>query len=182
MVTRSSTVMHVYPPKLAPGEKVAILSPSLALPQVFPAVYEQGLRRLREQFHLVPVEYPTTRRMHASPQDRARDIQDAFEDPEIKALFATIGGDDQLKVLKYLDPARIRAHPKAFFGYSDKTNLHNFLWNLGMVSYHGATIMVELGRGGAMHPLTQQALQRALFVSGEWEIQPAPAFTDQPQP
>ncbi|MGH3661968.1 MAG: LD-carboxypeptidase, partial [Micromonosporaceae bacterium] len=60
-----------YPPKPKPGDKVAVLSPSRGLPELFPDVYELGLRRLREEIQLEPVEYPTTRRMASSPADRA---------------------------------------------------------------------------------------------------------------
>ncbi|GCE10694.1 S66 family peptidase [Tengunoibacter tsumagoiensis] len=168
-----------YPPKLRPGNKVAILSPSLGLPEVFPAVFEQGLQRLREFFQLEPVEYPTTRQLHSPPQDRARDLHAAFVDPEIKAIIASIGGDDQIKVLKYLDPELIKAHPKVFLGYSDNTNLHNFLWNLGLVSYHGGTIMVEFGRCGEMHPTTLESLKYALFERGAYQIRPASVYTDE---
>lgn len=169
----------MYPPKVRPGDKVAVLSPSSGLPEVFPAVYEQGLQRLRDIFELEPVEYPTTRKLHSSPQERARDLHAAFADSQIKAIFSSIGGDDQIKVLKYLDPELIKANHKAFFGYSDNTNLHNFLWSLGLVSYHGGSIMVQFGRGGAMHPLTLQSLKHALFEQGDYEILPAPEFTDQ---
>src|SRR5579884_2104425 len=112
-----------YLPKVRPGDKVAVLSPSLGLPEVFPMVFEQGLQRLRELFQLEPVEYPTTRQLYSPPQDRACDLHAAFADPEIKAIIASIGGEDQIKVLKYLDPELIKSHPKAFFGFSDKTNL-----------------------------------------------------------
>ena len=50
-------------PKAASGDKVAVLSPSFAAPAVAPAVHEQGLRRLTETTGLIPVEYPTTRRL-----------------------------------------------------------------------------------------------------------------------
>jgi hypothetical protein len=32
------------------------------------------MQRLREDFGLEPVEYPTTRRLNSSPQDRAADL------------------------------------------------------------------------------------------------------------
>jgi muramoyltetrapeptide carboxypeptidase LdcA involved in peptidoglycan recycling len=137
------------------------------------------LQRLREIFQLEPVEYPTTRKINSSPQDRARDLHAAFADPEIKAIIASIGGDDEIKILKYLDSKLIKAHPKPFFGYSDNTNLHNFLWNLGLVSYHGGSIMIEFGRPGAMHPYTLKSLKRALFEQGEYEIQFALEYTDE---
>jgi hypothetical protein len=37
----------IYPPKPRPGDRVAIVSPSAGLPEIFPAPYELGLRRLR---------------------------------------------------------------------------------------------------------------------------------------
>jgi muramoyltetrapeptide carboxypeptidase LdcA involved in peptidoglycan recycling len=169
----------VYPEKPRPGDRVAILSPSMGLPAVYPTVYEQGLRRIQEVFGLVPVEYPSTRTMNAPLQERARDVHAAFADPNVRAIIASIGGDDQIKLLKYLDPELIGAHPKPFFGYSDNTNLHVLLWNLGIVSYHGGSVMVQLGRGGSMHPYTVSSLSRALFEHGEAEISPAPEYTDE---
>ena len=91
------------PPKLVPGDRVAILSPSFAAPALYPAVHELGMRRLRSEFELVPVEFPTTRQLGASPQKRADDLMAAFADPSIRAILTTIGGDDQLRVLPHLD-------------------------------------------------------------------------------
>ncbi|HEY0533934.1 MAG TPA: LD-carboxypeptidase, partial [Actinoplanes sp.] len=34
------------PPKLAPGDRVAVVSPSFAAPGLFPAVHELAMRRL----------------------------------------------------------------------------------------------------------------------------------------
>ncbi|WP_206191306.1 LD-carboxypeptidase, partial [Streptomyces niveiscabiei] len=84
-----------YPPKPSPGDRVAVVSPSAGLPGLFPRPFDLGLARLREEFGLVPVEYPTTRRMGATPRERAADLHAAFADPEIKAVIASIGGDDQ---------------------------------------------------------------------------------------
>jgi muramoyltetrapeptide carboxypeptidase LdcA involved in peptidoglycan recycling len=134
---------------------------------------------LREQIELVPVEYPTTRASHASPLDRAGDIHAAFADPEIRAVLTSIGGEDELKVLRHLDAELIAANPKPFFGYSDNTNLHLFLWNLGVVSYHGCGVMVQLGRPGAMHPVTFESLRRALFTRGTYALKPASDYQDE---
>jgi muramoyltetrapeptide carboxypeptidase LdcA involved in peptidoglycan recycling len=45
---------------------------------------------------------------------RAEDLIRAFEDDSISAVMATIGGDDQITVLRHLDPTRMLAHPKRF--------------------------------------------------------------------
>lgn len=178
-MTQFHTGSFDYPARVRPGDKVAILSPSAGLPEIFPDVYELGLRRLREQFHLEPAEYPTTRKMHSSLRERVRDIHAAFADPEIKAVITSIGGEDQIKLLKFLDPDLLKAHPKPFFGYSDNTNLHVFLWNLGIVSYYGGSVMVHFGRHGALHPYTVKSLQQALFEGGEQELTAAIEYRDE---
>ena len=101
-----------HPEKPARGDAVAVVSPSGRSAALFPAPFELGLQRLRDA-------------------ERARDLHAAFADPEIKAVVASIGGEDELKVLRELDGERLAANPKPFFGYSDNTNLHLFLWSSG---------------------------------------------------
>jgi len=167
-----------YPPKPSPGDRIAVISPSAGLPGLFPLPYELGLERLRKEYSLEPVEYPTTRMMGATPRARADDIHAAFADPTVKAVIASIGGDEQITVLPLLDRELIRANPKPFFGMSDNTNLLMFLRNTGIVGYHGATVMTALGRPVAMDPLTAESLRVSLFTSGEYELKPADRWND----
>jgi muramoyltetrapeptide carboxypeptidase LdcA involved in peptidoglycan recycling len=157
---------------------VAIVSPSAGLAQVFPKPLELGLRRLREDFGLVPVVYPVTRVMGASAAARAADLHAAFGDPQIKAVIATIGGDDQITVLRHLDPELLRASPKPFFGMSDNTCLLAYLYELGITGYHGGHVMMSFGRSGAMHPVTRASLRAALFTSGEYQLAPVTCYGD----
>ncbi|GAA1591981.1 LD-carboxypeptidase [Kribbella hippodromi] len=163
---------------IQPGDRVAIVSPSGGLPEIFPLPYELGLRRLRDDFGLEPVEYPTTRKLGSTPAERAADLHAAWSDPSIRAVFASIGGSDQVTVLKHLEPAVFRADPKPFFGYSDNTNLLNFLHSLGLPGYYGGSVMVQFGRGGAMHPDTERSLRAAMFTPGEFDLTPAKGWTD----
>ncbi len=167
-----------HPAKLSPGDRVAVLSPSSGLPGILPLPYELGLRRLAGDYGLVPVEYPTTRRMGSTPEDRAADLHTAFADPDIKAVIASIGGDDQITVLSHLDRELLLANPKPFFGHSDNTNLLAYLWNLGIVGYYGGSVMVHFGRPVTMHPTTADSLRAALFTSGAYELSPADRVGD----
>ncbi|MGW5768281.1 S66 family peptidase [Streptomyces longwoodensis] len=168
----------LYPPKPAPGDRIAVISPSAGLPGLFPRPYELGLERLRTVYGLEPVEYPTTRTMGATPRQRADDIHAAFGDPDVKAVMATIGGDDQITVLPHLDRELIRSNPKPFFGMSDNTNLLAHLYATGIVGFHGATVMAALGRPGALHPQTEESLRAALFTPGPFELRPAERWRD----
>ncbi|GAA1058918.1 LD-carboxypeptidase [Agromyces bracchium] len=135
----------IQPTKALPGDRVAVLSPAWAAPAYFPATHEQAMRRLTELTGLVPVEYPTTRCPDASPADRAADLMTAFTDRSIRAVLATIGGDDQILVIPHVDVAAISDDPKPFVGYSDNTNLHNWLWTHGIGSFYGGSTQVHLG-------------------------------------
>lgn len=167
-----------YPPKPVPGDRIAVVSPGAGLPGLFPRPFELGLKRLREEYGLEPVEYPTTRRMGSTPKDRAADIHAAFADPDIRVVMASIGGDDQITVLPFLDRELIRANPKPFFGMSDNTNLLAYLYNTGIVGFHGASVMTALGRPVAMDALTADSLRAALFSSGTYELAAAERWDD----
>ncbi len=160
----------LHPPKARPGDKIAVLSPSFAAPGVAPAVHEQAMVRLAEATGLVPVEYPTTRRVGASAADRARDLDAAFGDPEIRAVLATIGGEDQITVVPLLDPELVRADPKPFLGTSDNTNLHQWLWDQGVASFYGGSTQVHLGPGPAIDPEHLASLRAALLTGERLEV------------
>ncbi|HIV56575.1 MAG TPA: LD-carboxypeptidase [Candidatus Stackebrandtia faecavium] len=168
-----------YPAKPEVGDRVAIVSPSGgALPHHLPMPYELGLARLRDEFGLEPVEYPATRSPESTPRQRAEDLHAAFSDPDITAVICSIGGDDQITVLPYLDADLLSANPKPFFGFSDATNMLAYLASIGLVGYHGGAIMTAFGRPQAMHELTRESLRAALFTRGEYELRPAGEFTD----
>lgn len=157
-------------PKLVPGDRVAVLSPAFAAPAVAPELHDQAMRRLTELTGLIPVEFPTTRHLGASPEARAADVNAAFADPEIRAIVATIGGDDQILVVPHLDPTLALADPKPFLGYSDNTNILNWLWSLSIRGYYGGSTAVHLGPGPAIDDVHLRSLRAALLDGGEIEI------------
>ncbi|HBB56799.1 TPA: LD-carboxypeptidase [Patescibacteria group bacterium] len=171
-------MMHKLP-KLKVGDKVAILSPSFAAPGRFSAVYEFGLSRVREVFGLEPVEFPTTKKLGASREDRARDLIAAFENPDIKAVIATIGGDDQVTYIKNLPSEPFINNPKPFFGFSDNSHFANFLFLNDIPSYYGAAVMTQFAMQGNMDPFTITFIKRALFDEGKFELIASDAYSDQ---
>jgi muramoyltetrapeptide carboxypeptidase LdcA involved in peptidoglycan recycling len=160
----------ISPRKAAPGDKVAVVSPSFAAPGFAPAVHEQAMERLAEVTGLVPVEYPTTRKLGATPQERAADLDAAFGDPEIRAVLATIGGEDQITVIPHLDPELVRADPKPFLGTSDNTNLLSWLWTHGVAGFHGGSTQVHLGAGPSVDPVHAASLRAALLTGETLEV------------
>ncbi len=160
----------ISPPKARPGDRVAIVSPSFAAPAIGPEVHEQGVRRLAELTGLVPVEYPTTRQLDAPAIDRARDLNAAFADPTVRAIVATLGGEDQITVIPHLDAELVRADPKPFLGYSDNVNLLSWLWTQGVAAFHGGSVQVHLGSGPGVDPVHEASLRAALLTGERLEI------------
>lgn len=174
----------VTPPAVERGDRVAVVAPASNAPESARFVYELGLRRMRETFDLVPVEYPTATAdpewLADNPEARAEDVMDAFRDPEVSAVVANIGGHDQITVLPHVDPDVLRENPTRFYGWSDNTHLSLFLWNLGIVSYYGGSTLTEYAMDGELFDYTEEYLGRALFEEtlGEWTE--TDRFTDQP--
>lgn len=164
-------MMHiVQPPKPQPGDKVAVLSPSFAAPAVAPAIHEQALRRFAELTELVPVEFPTTRKLGASPDERAADFNAALADPEIRAVISTIGGYDQITVVPHLDASLLRSDPKPFLGYSDNTNILNWMWTNGVTGFYGGSTQVHFGPGPHVDPEHFASLTAALLTGENLEV------------
>jgi muramoyltetrapeptide carboxypeptidase LdcA involved in peptidoglycan recycling len=174
----------VTPPPLEAGDRVAVLAPSSGGATEARHVFELGLTRLRERFDLEPVVYPTARQsdefLRGSPRARAADIHAAFENPEIAGVIATIGGNDQLRVLDHLDPERLREHATRFYGMSDNTNVELLLWRAGVVSYNGAQLMNELAVPGELPPYTEKYCRRAFFEESVGELTESERWTDEP--
>jgi muramoyltetrapeptide carboxypeptidase LdcA involved in peptidoglycan recycling len=164
--------------KLSSGDKVAILSPSFAAPVMFPYVFELGLQRIRDDFGLEPVEFPTTRKLGASTEERARDLISAFANPEIKAVIASIGGDDQVTYVYNMDPDIFKNNPKPFFGYSDNSHFCNFLFQQEIPSYYGACVMTQFAMQGHMDVYTVDHIKKALFEEGEIELLAAGEYNE----
>jgi muramoyltetrapeptide carboxypeptidase LdcA involved in peptidoglycan recycling len=174
----------VTPPALSTGDRVAVVAPSSGGARFAPHVFELALDRLRRVFDLEPVVYPTARQgdafLEANPRARAADLHAAFRDPDVSGVFATIGGWEQLRVLRYLDGDVLAENPTRFYGMSDNTNVQLALWNEGVVSYNGAQLMNELAVPGDLPEYTERYARRAFFEDSLGALEPAASWTDEP--
>jgi len=171
----------VKPDRLHIDDAVAIVSPSWGGPSVYPHIYDLGLHLL-QAWGLRVVEYPTARmaaaELAAHPERRARDINQAFADPAIKAVIASIGGEGGIRVLPHLDAALIKAHPKILLGYSDTSVLHVFCQLQGLVSLHGPSVMAGFAQMNAV-PDYAAHVRHMLFVGGDgYDYRPYAQYGD----
>lgn len=98
-----------------------------------------------------------------NPRARAEDLMQAFADPSIKAVIATIGGDDSIRLLPYIDLEIIRKNPKIFCGYSDTTVTHFVCHKAGLVSFYGPSFMSGFGENCGMHRYLADSFRKLTF-------------------
>ncbi|CAB4947241.1 MAG: LD-carboxypeptidase [Actinobacteria bacterium] len=175
-------IEYSKPKRLAPGDVVAVLSPSWGGPHVFPHVFEAGVRTLRDRFGLEVREYRTTRLapsdLAANPRARAADMNAAFADPSVRAIIASIGGNDAARILRHLDTDVIRANPKVLMGYSDTTAPLVFCHQLGLVTFNGPSVMAGLAQLGNF-PEAEAHIRSILFEpSSTLDYESYPVWVD----
>lgn len=132
------TSRPIRPPRLQPGDPVALVNPASARYEVIPteimaeAIEALGLQPRRGENYYARRGY-----MAGTDEQRAADINAAFADPAIKAVWAT-GGWGSARVLPHLDYDMIARNPKVLVGYSDATALLNAVHaKTGLVTFHG---------------------------------------------
>ena len=155
------------PRRLVPGDRLAAVTPSWGGPGEFPDRYRAGKRQLESAFGVELVEMPHTLRpsawVAANPAARADDLMQAFADPSIAGIVATIGGSDSIRLMPHLDLGVIRDNPKVFLGFSDATSLHFACLAAGVASFYGPSVMAGFGENAGMHRFTIDGVRRALF-------------------
>ena len=105
-------------------------------------------------------------------EDRAADINAAFADPRIDAVFALRGGWGASRILPYLDFDVIRKNPKILLGYSDITSLLNAVFaKTGLITFHGPNVISR------WNDFTHQGMRRVLFEARA-EVYENPVIVD----
>jgi muramoyltetrapeptide carboxypeptidase len=110
---------------------------------------------------LEPVVFPSASARHrylaGTDEQRITDLQDAFDDPSIDAVWALRGGYGTQRILDRLDLARQREDAIPFIGFSDNTTIHARHAAMGVISFHGPH------PAGDFPAETEEAFRRVLF-------------------
>ena len=157
------TTSPIRPPRLAPGDTAALICP--ASPPETRRLLLLGKKRL-EQLGLRVIVGTHARSEHGylagTDRERLHDLEAAFGNPRVKAIFCARGGYGVSRLLMSFDAALARRHPKALVGFSDITALHLALQKVGVVSFWGPMPCTGLG----WSEFSVRALGRVL-ISGD---------------
>jgi muramoyltetrapeptide carboxypeptidase len=127
------------PRRLSPGDTIGLVAPANA------TFLSSELEIARETFEALGLRVRLGRHLldrygyfAGRDADRAADVNQAFTDPSVHAVFALRGGWGSARLLPLLRYDAIRRHPKILMGYSDVTALLLAIHaRTGLVTFHG---------------------------------------------
>ncbi len=117
------------PPVLNRGDLVRLVSPAsfpdtVGLEHCIKAIESWGFRCDTGDHVLDRFGY-----MAGRDAERLEDLNNAFRNPDVRAVIATRGGAGAYRIADDLDFAAVRADPKPLVGFSDITSLHLALFD-----------------------------------------------------
>jgi len=172
------------PKKLMPGDSIGIVSPSDSVnPKLFPKRISRAIKVLTSMGFKVKLGKYVYDNNSAliSPEKRALDINNMFEDKEIKAIFTTWGGLCANQILPFLDYKLIQSKPKIIMGYSDTTTIINaILTKSNLVTFHGPALLREFGEYPKPLKYTINSFEQTLMNANPvGQLKPPTRWTDE---
>ena len=129
---------YIRPANLQLGDSVTILAPAGLLKGQQQAI--ESAQDLLKSWGLVPVLgvhlFNQNNHFAGTDTQRFKDLQQALDTPEIRAIWCARGGYGTMRIADNLNFEGFKKSPKWLIGYSDITVLHNKVNNLGYETLH----------------------------------------------
>jgi muramoyltetrapeptide carboxypeptidase len=130
--------LNILPPALKKGSVVAITAPASGINL---GEIQDGIEALKANGCEVVVGkaiYKKYGYLSAPDQERAAELMEFIERPDINCILCARGGYGVMRILPMLDFAAIKKNPKIIVGYSDITALLIAIYNqTKIVTFHG---------------------------------------------
>ena len=170
-ITMQAQTTMITPPYLQKGDTVAILA--TARKHIVKSM--QPTIDLLESWGLHVVIGKSIgleeNQLAGSDEERAADLQEQLDNPNIKAIWCARGGYGTVRVVDLIDFTQFKKHPKWLVGFSDVTVLHNHLNTMGYKSIHGI-MPISLAKAS---PEAIESLRLSLFGQPlQYAIDPHP--------
>ncbi len=176
----------IKPHKLNKGDTIATISPAwgCAGSNRVKWKYELGVSRLEElglKVVAAPNSLKGTSFLNSNPKARAEDLMWAFENKEVKAIIANIGGNDSVKLLPFLSKQIIIDNPKILCGYSDVMTLHLYCYQLGLSTFYGDNLLTTIAEAKEWNSYSKYWFEKVLFDNSViGNIPPAKEWSNAP--
>ena len=111
-----------------------------------------------------------------APEQRARDLEGLFADPEVDVVQCYRGGYGSAQLIPFLDFDLVAANPKPFVGFSDITALHETIrQRTGLATFYGPGLYA-VGDREASELTREQLLARLRGSAGEVPTPPGDPY------
>ena len=133
----------IFPKSLKKGDQIAVISPAGSVEE---KQLEKGLEMIRQKgFEPVSGKHLFTKFSNGynyagTEKERISDLNWAFNNGNISAIWASRGGYGCQHLLRHLQLSKFKKNPKWYIGYSDNTVIQSFLLKNNFASIHGQTI------------------------------------------
>lgn len=133
----------IFPKSLKKGDQIAIISPAGSVNE---SQLENGLKIIESKGY-EPVlgkhlynNYWNGYSYAGTEKERISDMNWAFNDEGISAIWTSRGGYGCQHLLRNLKLSKFRKNPKWYIGYSDNTVIQSYLIKNNFASIHGQTV------------------------------------------
>lgn len=125
------------PPYLREGDKISVISPASHIDGELVLHAEKLLRASGFDVVLGEHVFSADGPFAGNDDERLQDLQQATEDPSVKAVLCSRGGYGISRIVDRVNFSALKKHPKWYIGYSDITSLHLWLNTVcGIASLH----------------------------------------------
>lgn len=114
----------LLPPALQKGDVVMLVAPSGPVDRERILEFQRVLKSQGYKAIVPETLFRSDRYLAGDDAARAAELNTAFRDPSVDAVFPCRGGYGLTRILDKLDYAALRKHPKLVIGFSDITALH----------------------------------------------------------
>ena len=129
----------IVPEKLKKGDLIGVVAPSNP-------IIDNNIEEIQDAKKIIEnlgfkVRFATnlfanSNKYSASAREKAQDINEMFEDKNVKMIWCAKGGENSNSTFEYLDFDLIKQNPKIICGYSDITSLTNIITQkTGLITY-----------------------------------------------
>lgn len=151
------------PAALKPGDTIMLVAPARPPRESRCRLATQTLEALGYKVVIPDGFYERSGYLDPDDDARAAELNAAFADPDVDAIFPVTGGFGTTRILHLLDYETINANPKVFIGFSDITGLHLALAkHTDLVTFHSPNPQWGLGSESGLHPAAEKFFWRAL--------------------
>lgn len=170
----------IIPPKLNHGDEIRVIAPSDSLSEATKNSAKLAKDTLEAMGYTVTFGenvYEENFLGTASVESRVADLHAAFEDENVKAILAVIGGYNVNQILSKIDYSIIKNNPKIICGFSDITALTCAITaKTGMITYSGPFFLLFAMQ--EVNEYWKKYFNKCLSNSEAFELEPSKEWSD----